>query len=532
MNCYRLIAVIVCMSVLAAAPRGEAETLAWWDFESDLIAGSVTDGQYVTHTVADGVHQDAVPDMSGGGNHLSGHGDGWATGIYRSVVSAGNQTGSQFSIQNAGSYPSLFTAGDLDQSGSAVGTLAAWTIEASVNFSNISGYQTMVGKDGVGQAYSSGDSQAAPLYFQKNYGNTFSIRYIDAAGYQHLLDGQTVVEADTWYNVAATSDGNTLNLYVDGYLDASLDLTTTGSSNRAMAALDEAGQEGSSGPAYGWTVLRGMYDDTHVDRVNGFMDDIRISDTALDVAEFLNPFASGLTLAVNTATGEVRLQNDGAAAISLDYYRLDSPTDGALLTADYDGSTGWYSLSDQGVDATGTGYGESWDEATASALSANLLVENFLLGDTTLEPGEYRWLGVPVDLQQLGDDLVFQYSEPDGSLKRARVVYTTESWGLAGDFNGDGTVDLADYTVWRNNLGAADESSLQNNGNGAAGVDLGDYQLWRLQFGQSQSVALAATSVPEPTGVGLLALAVLAVGATRVTWSSPGSSRRPALLRN
>ena len=40
------------------------------------------------------------------------------------------------------------------------------------------------------------------------------------------------------------------------------------------------------------------------------------------------------------------------------------------------------------------------------------------------------------------------------------------SVGLAGDYNGNGTVDAADYVVWRDNLGAADESALNGNGDG------------------------------------------------------------------
>ncbi|QDU58639.1 LamG domain-containing protein [Aeoliella mucimassa] len=504
------------IALTCGAPRLAATTLAWWDFESDLATGSVVDGQYITHTTADGVHQDAVPDLSGNSNHLSAFGDGWGTGIYRQVVPAGSLTGSQFSVQNGGSYPSLSTAGDLDRSGIAVGELAEWTIEASVRFTSLGGYQTMVGKDGVGQAFASGDSAAAPLYFQKTSGNVFSIRYIDAAGYQHLLDGSTTVEADTWYNVAATSDGDSLRIYVDGNLDAAYDLTASGSSNRAMAALDESGQEGNSGPAYSWSLLRGMYDDEHRDRVQGYLDDVRISDVALAVDDLLNPYASALSLVVNTETGEVRIRNNGSTAISLDYYRIDSPTDSALLVDDYDGTSGWYSLSDQQVDASGdgSGIGETWDEAQASVLSSQLLVENFLLGNTTLAAGESRWLGVPVDVERLAGDLVFQYAEPGGSLKRARIEYTSEVASLPGDFNDDGTVNLADYVVWRDNLGVADEHAIAGNGDGAAGVDFGDYRLWRLQFGNTLDAAsgLTASQVPEPTG-GLLAV----IGLTLLT---------------
>ncbi len=73
--------------------------------------------------------------------------------------------------------------------------------------------------------------------------------------------------------------------------------------------------------------------------------------------------------------------------------------------------------------------------------------------------------------------------------------------GLAGDFNGDHVVDAADYTVWRDHLGAADESSLNGNGDGMNGVDAGDYSLWKTSFGTHSGAGaggLAAGAVPEP----------------------------------
>ncbi|QDU54657.1 SGNH/GDSL hydrolase family protein [Aeoliella mucimassa] len=88
---------------------------------------------------------------------------------------------------------------------------------------------------------------------------------------------------------------------------------------------------------------------------------------------------------------------------------------------------------------------------------------------------------------------------------------------LPGDFNGDSLVDLADYTVWRDNLGASDEQLINNAGNGFAGVDSGDYEIWRRHFGQSGSLSAAqAISVPEPSSYLLLLLASLVA---RMVWA-------------
>jgi hypothetical protein len=48
------------------------------------------------------------------------------------------------------------------------------------------------------------------------------------------------------------------------------------------------------------------------------------------------------------------------------------------------------------------------------------------------------------------------------------------------DYNGNGSVDAADYTVWRDTYGTADPRA-DGNGNGA--VDDGDYELWKSHFG-------------------------------------------------
>lgn len=71
---------------------------------------------------------------------------------------------------------------------------------------------------------------------------------------------------------------------------------------------------------------------------------------------------------------------------------------------------------------------------------------------------------------------------------------------LLGDYNGDGTVNAADYTVWRDNLGTGDESALMGNGDGMNGVDAGDYTLWKEHFGNVVASSVSsATTAPEPS---------------------------------
>ena len=69
---------------------------------------------------------------------------------------------------------------------------------------------------------------------------------------------------------------------------------------------------------------------------------------------------------------------------------------------------------------------------------------------------------------------------------------------LDKDYNGDGTVDAADYVVWRHSLGDVGVG-LPADGNGDHMITELDYDLWLANFGAtSGSGANASASVPEP----------------------------------
>jgi len=84
----------------------------------------------------------------------------------------------------------------------------------------------------------------------------------------------------------------------------------------------------------------------------------------------------------------------------------------------------------------------------------------------------------------------------DGVTIRTTNIVTVLTAPLSGDYNHDGTVDAADYVVWRKTDGTP------------AG-----YDAWRANFSQpsgSGSVANANATIPEPTT--LMMLIVAAVG--------------------
>jgi hypothetical protein len=95
-----------------------------------------------------------------------------------------------------------------------------------------------------------------------------------------------------------------------------------------------------------------------------------------------------------------------------------------------------------------------------------------------------------------------------------------------GDFNRDGEVDAADYTLWRNTMGRTVFVGAGADGNFDGRVTQGDYEVWKRHFGQSAGSGSlsdsSAPAVPEPTGV---LMAVLATTAVMLTSLRAGRTR-------
>lgn len=102
----------------------------------------------------------------------------------------------------------------------------------------------------------------------------------------------------------------------------------------------------------------------------------------------------------------------------------------------------------------------------------------------------------------------------------------------AGDFNGDGNVDSADYTILRNNQQVATDYSAQAELTNDGFVDLDDFRAFKTIFNSSGSGSLAVGNVPEPSNLGLVALLGLSLIAvrTRFSFGIPAWSKLSALV--
>ena len=98
--------------------------------------------------------------------------------------------------------------------------------------------------------------------------------------------------------------------------------------------------------------------------------------------------------------------------------------------------------------------------------------------------------------------------------------------GDTGDYNKNGSVDAADYIVWRCTLGQMG-AGLGADGDGDQAIDANDYFVWRANFGQTSSVGSYSnnsSSVPEPTSIAIIYVALLLSAWRR--WGTGGSPCR------
>ena len=194
-----------------------------------------------------------------------------------------------------------------------------------------------------------------------------------------------------------------------------------------------------------------------------------------------------------------------------------------------------FGLADNAVDPAGAidagpSYGIDLPDFTASPLDE---VGNFN-AEIAHDSGDWTTNGFNTiinDIENGTDALSFIFAPGDAGVAATykgnfnidsyppRIYIQASAIGetlFAGDYNDDGKVDAADYTVWRDNLGNA-AGSLENDVDGGV-IGAAQYDTWKANFGLAEAGggSLSAAAVPEPTSLVLISLAaLLAVGSRK-----------------
>jgi hypothetical protein len=89
---------------------------------------------------------------------------------------------------------------------------------------------------------------------------------------------------------------------------------------------------------------------------------------------------------------------------------------------------------------------------------------------------------------------------------------------VPGDYNNNGVVDAADYTVWRDHLGQTYPLPNEVSGVTPGQVTQEDYLAWKARFGNSPGSGAGAAgraAVPEPGSAAIAVIAIIASGLVR-----------------
>ncbi len=459
------LAVFVALSAVAACASPPPSVVAYWRFEAGPAFANVP------HAGADGVFNGTTPDSSGNGNSLSAWTQGGYAGFaYRSDrpfnLVPQNGGSNLFSIKNTGGYPAMFTRASASlPTGVNADTMTPtqFTVEASYKPEANGAYRTVVGRDA--RNVSTGNADLAAFYLQVRPDDSVGVTFTDISGYTYSafsppgwiygFDFSTNPEGTNvpWYNLAAVSDGNTLKIYVNNLLVASTDLTTNGSPNRALAAGTTSE---SSYTAGAWSVGRGLYAGGHTDRAYGFIDEVRICNSALTPGQFLAAPRARLSLISSVETNGLLTATHGEPGASC--YVLQSTDASAPLAA-------WTTIATGTFDTNGT---YTFNTPRTSAPSQNFYCVRAQLkpapvGALTYElaAGNENW---PADI-------------------RAQIVYAMD--GAVAEYNRYGTFN----------------KHLTANYNPGVPTAQASYSGW-IDFGGSINFRVALHEVSHTLGVG------------------------------
>jgi PEP-CTERM motif len=213
---------------------------------------------------------------------------------------------------------------------------------------------------------------------------------------------------------------------------------------------------------------------------------------ALGTVVYTGTKVNNLLLQVDPS-GAAKLRNTSQTTVMIDGYDVASAS-GSLSTA------GWTSFDELNAN------GGDWRESNTSQFR---LAELKQAGATTLNPGASFDLG---DLfTGATEDLVFSFLQAGSSQPTiGAVIYQAFAAAVPGDYNEDGKVNAADYTVWRNHLGATFDLPNRDESNSGPTNEM-DYAFWKANFGNPMGAGsgAVAAAVPEPGSLLLVCLGCL-----------------------
>lgn len=155
---------------------------------------------------------------------------------------------------------------------------------------------------------------------------------------------------------------------------------------------------------------------------------------------------------------------------------------------------------------------EFYDTFAATGAGSLLDSSEIVLADGSVTPDVWiaHQLTATAPAGTVEARLTFTFLQPSNQSGAVHIDLTSlQAFAvpLPGDYNGDNTVDAADYAVWRDSLGS---SIYLPNDTTPGMVTEDDFVVWRMNFGSTAgSGSLEGEAVPEPSSLSLMGLAGL-----------------------
>lgn len=139
-----------------------------------------------------------------------------------------------------------------------------------------------------------------------------------------------------------------------------------------------------------------------------------------------------------------------------------------------------------------------WQAATGNDLHSFVATATQLFANPAINDYHLKAGGPAINT---GTSSFAPYADIDAALRPAGGTFDIGAYefgALAGDYNRDGSVNAADYVLWRNSQGTIVTRYSVADGDGNGVIDQADYARWRASFG---SGALGVGSVVNPAEV-------------------------------
>ena len=354
-------------------------------------------------------------------------------------------------------------------------------------------------------------------YLAPNFNNWYGTG-IDTGGYQVANDGQ-IISADLTVPGLAKPSPSTRSLSLGGTghtFRLSLNSSTMALNNRTgpnltdmadpLAGTDATSQPTDTGHTGYYSIALRVTDITGLFTNGGVL----LGFNAVIGAQTLNPTAAGAALTIRPKAGggpgafQLGLLKQGTASVAGATWDAGTyNTNTTIFVVGKYQTVGAFQngtppiptddLASLWINPSPTTFGGFEPTGALTNLVGDDLPTNGGTNNHTLQSFILRQNGTAVDNRI-----------PQGILYDELRVGTT--WadvtpGLPGDYNGNGTVDAADYVLWRNG------GPLVNEVDQRAVVNAADYTAWRALFNNPGGPGVGASAaVPEPFAAFLLAM--------------------------